>query len=97
MPGAGQGSQCQRPWARALLSRQDTGAAQGDGSLRLSRSRQAQRHCFPWNSVSTDRMGWGGSQQSFIQPKGGYGFPLSLAMETALSGQIQTAAPEIPY
>ena len=41
--------------------------------------------------------GGGSSPQLFIQSKGDYGFPLSLAMENALSGQIRTVAPEIPY
>ena len=86
-----------RGQVRALLSRQDTGAAQEEGSLWQRRGRQAQRYFFPGNSVSIYRMGGGSSQQLFIQSKGDYGFPLSLAMENALSGQIRTVAPEIPY
>lgn len=57
---AGEAGQCPRPWARALLSRQDTGAAQEEGSLWQRRGRQAQRYFFPWNAVSIYRMGGGG-------------------------------------
>lgn len=52
---------------------------------------------FPMELCQYIQNGAGSSQQLFIQSKGDYGFPLSLAMENALSGQIRTTAPEIPY